>query len=238
MHLTRRTLQSVHKAMGSGPSSTNQGKQGFTFTGGASSHTSITSNFLSLCREVPPIPPAYLLTSRLFITPIKAIHRHTVGKYPTTRRCDSHIQLPSLLRGLNPKGSCCWGQSVSLAQWEKVDLNEYEYIQVLYIQLHWLVCLCTRNHKDNFRELVLSFHQAGPGSPALLLSLTASPFICWTITLQHPHRPFMKLLEENELLKLFIDLVCPVRLFIDLGCPVASTHAEAHVPMDIHMHTK
>lgn len=53
MQITHRTLQSIHKATGSGPSSTNQGKQGFT--GGA----------FSLTPQLPPLPlslpesPAY-----------------------------------------------------------------------------------------------------------------------------------------------------------------------------------
>lgn len=57
MQLTRRTLQSIHKAMGSGPSSTNQGKQGFT--GGA----------FSLTPQLPPTSSLSAGKSRLYLLP-------------------------------------------------------------------------------------------------------------------------------------------------------------------------
>lgn len=59
-----------------------------------------------LYTEVLPVPPAQLWVVQVFVTPITAVHFHSVYKYPTT--------IGRWKYGESHQLSCLWGHQLSL----------------------------------------------------------------------------------------------------------------------------
>ena len=116
-----------------------------------------------------------------------------LGSGPSTTNTGSQLpqQFPSLVRGLDPEWSWCrqrQSQPSIMGEGEPKWLQTHQgFLKIIF--LHLFVCLCAYKckSKNNFGELVLSFHCVGPGGSNSDVE-PDSTFIHWAVP-QHPSHP-------------------------------------------------